>query len=54
MAARVKFETVRCDVDTLVTRSHVRMSRGGTQRIGMATGLTAIASSLQGGGRSHH
>lgn len=47
MDSRVKFETVRCDIDTLVTRAHVRMSRGMEQRTGMATGLTATASPLQ-------
>src|SRR5712691_1258131 len=46
MNGRLKFDAVSCEPRTLVTRAQVQLSIGSTQRIGVATGLTATVSPL--------
>lgn len=47
MDSRLKFDAVSCEPHTLVTRAQVQLSIGSTQRIGVATGLTAAVSPFQ-------
>ena len=46
MNGRLKFDAVSCEPRALVTRAQVQLSVGSTQRIGIATGLTATVSPL--------